>query len=65
MTTHRPARDAVVVGVDGSASATTAACWAAALAAARGLRLRVVHAYGLVGRYVGGGEATVLPEVFE
>ncbi len=65
MTTHRAARDAVVVGVDGSEPATTAARWAAGLAAVRGLRLRVVHAYGLVGRYVGGGEATVPAEVFE
>jgi nucleotide-binding universal stress UspA family protein len=48
------ATGAVVVGVDGSESATRAVQWAADLAARRRRRLRIAHAYGSVGPYYGG-----------
>jgi nucleotide-binding universal stress UspA family protein len=51
------AEGAVVVGIDGSASAAQAARWAAAEAAQRGLRIHLVLAVG----WVGGGFAGDLP----
>lgn len=58
MSTKESVAEAVVVGVDGSEASTEAVRWAADVARQRDLRLRVIHAYGLAGRYFAGEMAT-------
>jgi len=53
----------VVVGVDGSADARTAATWAVRAAEAHGGRLLVVHAWSLP--VIGGGAAQMSAVAFE
>ncbi|MFC4003257.1 universal stress protein [Prauserella oleivorans] len=53
----------VVVGVDGSPSATEAVCWAAALAARRNLPLRIVHGFSYTHGFY-GGDLPVSTEVY-
>ncbi|MEU3269814.1 universal stress protein [Saccharomonospora sp. NPDC006951] len=64
MSAEDAASGAVVVGVDGSESSAWAVEWAAALAAQRDLPVRIVHAYGLIGRYY-GAELAVPMNVLE
>lgn len=64
MTVEGSATGAVVVGVDGSESATHAVRWAAELAAQRRLPLHITYGYGLIGRYY-GGDFTVPADILE
>jgi nucleotide-binding universal stress UspA family protein len=60
----RSNRDAIIVGVDGSACANQAVRWAAGEAATRNVPLRIVHViYPVIGGYSGDGLVTTpLPE---